>query len=206
MNNRRFVIVLGALAAFVAGGARSAGQGLAVNADAFGPRWQARVLLNTEALPPTSLASDPLRGAVVARTRSAAVLGDYYLAEPWFGDAGGLRLTSGLLVGQRGAVLGPGGTAPFGARVAASIGRVPIGAPGSADAASESALTWPYLGVGYSGGAQRGGFAFSADFGLAAQNPSAIRFGRMGGTAGFDDWVREMRLTPLLQLGVSYRF
>ena len=77
--------------------------------------------------------------------------------------------------------------------------------PGNSDGQADATLTWPYLGVGYSGGSLRNGLSFSADVGLAAQNPGAIRFGRVG-AAGFDDWARELRLMPVLQLGVSYSF
>lgn len=195
------------VAACLAAGASHAasGQGLAVDADGFGPRWQARLQLTADAGPTSSL-SDQLRSFSPARTRSAAVFGDYYLAHPWLGEAGGLRVTSGLLTGQRGAVLGPSAAAQLGSNVSASINRLPGNTPGGGDNPGEPNQTWPYLGIGYSGSSLRGGWGFSADLGLAAQNPSAIRLGRVTVSAGFDDWVREMRLTPLVQLGVSYKF
>ena len=200
---RAGVLVAACLAA--GAGHAAAGQGLAVDADDFGPRWQARLQLTADASPAASL-SDQLRSFSPARTRSAAVFGDYYLAQPWLGDAGGLRVTSGLLTGQRGAVLGPSAAAQLGSNVSASVSRLPGGAPGGGDNPGEPNLTWPYLGIGYSGSSLRGGWGFSADLGLAAQNPSVIRLGRATMSAGFDDWVREMRLTPLVQLGVSYKF
>jgi hypothetical protein len=194
------------LALALVGPAWGAGQGLAVNADQL-PwlRWQARVQLNADAVVTTSL-TDQIQSFSAPRTRSAALFGDYYLAHPWVGEAGGLRLTSGLLVGQRGALLGPGGAAQLMSNLAATVSRVPANALGGPDNLSEPNLTWPYLGIGYSGSSLRGGWGFSADVGLAAQNPAALRLGRMAGSAGLDDWVRDMRLTPLLQLGVSYKF
>jgi hypothetical protein len=183
------------------------GHGIAVDAEQFGPRWQARLQLNSDAPLLTPGLAESLHSALApVRPRSAALFGDYYLSNPWFGESGGARLTSGLFLGQRGALLGPAAAAQLGSHVTASLGRLPASVPGGADAPGESSLTWPYLGVGYSGGSLRGGWGFSADLGVAAQNPSAIRLGRMNSGASLDEWVREMRLTPLIQLGVSYKF
>jgi hypothetical protein len=188
-----------------AGSAWAAGPGLAVGADdPAWARWQARVQLTSEAAPSTSLIdSTPALG--LGRTRSAALFGDYFVARPWVGEVGGPRVTSGLLVGQRGAVLGPGGAGLAPAGLSGHVARMPGVAPGAGDNPADATLTWPYLGVGYSGGSLRNGLSFSADLGLAAQNPAAIRFGRVG-AAGFEDWARDLRLTPVLQLGVSYSF
>jgi hypothetical protein len=60
---------------------------------------------------------------------------------------------------------------------------------------------WPYVGVGYSGASSRSGWGFNADLGLAAQNPGALRLGQR-----LDDAVRELRLQPLIQFEMSYRF
>lgn len=65
----------------------------------------------------------------------------------------------------------------------------------------EGLQAWPYVGVGYSGASARHGWGFNADLGLAAQSPGALRLGQR-----LDDAVRELRLQPLLQLEVSYRF
>lgn len=181
------------------------GPGLAVGADdAAWARWQARVQLVPESTPSTSLI-DGAPSLGLGRTRSAALFGDYFVAKPWFGEVGGPRVTSGLLVGQRGAVLGAGGVGATPSSLSAYVGRSPGFAPSAGDSPADSTLTWPYLGVGYSGGSLRNGLSFSADLGLAAQNPAAIRFGRVG-AAGFEDWARDLRLTPVLQLGVNYSF
>ena len=76
------------------------------------------------------------------------------------------------------------------------------------DPATESSGTLPYIGVGYSSLATRSGWSFSADLGLVSLAPSnAVRLGRVfGGSQNLDDVVRDMRLTPVLQLGASYSF
>jgi len=59
------------------------------------------------------------------------------------------------------------------------------------------------MGVGYTGLSVRSGWSFSADLGLVAQNPGGLKLIR---SQSLDDAVREMRLAPLLQFGVSYAF
>jgi hypothetical protein len=78
--------------------------------------------------------------------------------------------------------------------------------PLSGDPNGDNTLAWPYVGVGYSDSSLRGGWGFSADLGLAAQNFGLQRTARSLGNQSLDDFVRDLRLTPVLQLGVSYRF
>jgi predicted glycoside hydrolase/deacetylase ChbG (UPF0249 family) len=54
----------------------------------------------------------------------------------------------------------------------------------------------------------RGGWSFNADLGLVSQTRNgAVKLGRvMTGSQSLDDAVREMRWSPLVQLGVSYSF
>lgn len=186
--------------------AMGAGPGLAVSAEELTwPRWQARLQLVSESAPSTSLVGT-VTTLGLAPTRSAAVFGDVFVSRPWFGETGGARVTSGLLVGPRGAVFSPGVTSGAVLNgVAGYLSQMPGAAPGMGDPAADGTLTWPYLGVGYSGSSLRYGLNFSADLGLAAQNPGAIRFGRVG-SAGLDEFARELRLMPVIQLGVSYRF
>lgn len=123
---------------------------------------------------------------------SLSLMADYYLL-PAFGQrsAGGLRATSGVLFGPRSSPWsGPGSGAQF------SIDRRMNPTP---DASADSA-TSPYLGIGYTGLSVKGGWGFSADVGVLAS-----RFGRNLGQS-LDDQVRELRLQPVLQLGVSYSF
>ena len=66
----------------------------------------------------------------------------------------------------------------------------------------------PYVGVGFSGIALDSGLAFSADVGLVADRPSdAPGSGRaLFGPQPLDAAVRNLRLTPLLQIGMRYAF
>jgi hypothetical protein len=157
------------------------------------------------------MATEPLNSSLASfegtslRPRSAALFGDYYVSRPYLGQAGGVRVTSGLLAGTRGAILGPGQATPpgafgFSAQSRPGLGPVPL------DANGENPLAWPYLGIGYSDSSLRRGWGFSADLGLAAQNFGLTRAARALGNQPLDDIVRDMQLTPVLQLGVSYRF
>jgi hypothetical protein len=132
------------------------------------------------------------------------VFSDYYVGRPQFGQSGGLRVTSGIVLGPRGAVFGPVATSLASGFAANSAMRP--GLPLSVDPNNENTLAWPYVGVGYSDSSLRGGWGFSADLGLAAQNFGLQRTARSLGNQSLDDFVHDLRLTPVLQLGVSYRF
>ena len=170
-------------------------------------RWQGRLSLVT--------ASDPWRLGVErpsARLEAASLMGDYYFAR-WPGQItgrpGGLRLTSGLVYGARGApaagLTGMAAAGPF------SIANRPGTRAPASNAAEPPAdtATVPYVGIGYTGLWERSRWALSADLGLVAQKAGdALRLARAGGSAvpTLDDQVRDLRLRPLLQLGVSYAF
>ena len=53
-----------------------------------------------------------------------------------------------------------------------------------------------------------GSWSFSADLGVVSQSPgNMVRFGKVfSGAQSLDDVVRDMRLAPVVQLGVSYSF
>jgi hypothetical protein len=179
------------------------GRGLLVDPERLS--WQAvqgRLQLGVEALSP-SLGSFE---AQTQRPRSAALFGDYYVSKPYFGNVGGVRLTSGLVVGPRGAVLGPGQATAPGVFAVGTVARPSALGSGLADSSNNDTATWPYLGIGYSGSSLRGGWGFSADLGLAAQNAGVLRTSRSWTGQSLDDTLRELRFTPVLQLGVSYRF
>ncbi len=170
------VLGLSALPAF------SAGSGLTAPPEALSQsRWHARIEVDTEPLYGPSFgpsAGQPLgQSSAVQMTR---FLGDYHLDTLKFGQTSGLRLTSGLLLNQRASAL----------------------------SVDNSRNAWPYLGIGYAGTGQRGDWGFSADLGLAAQNPGAVgQLGRaFNGDMGFGDALRELRLQPVVRLGVSYKF
>lgn len=134
----------------------------------------------------------------------AQLFGDYYLTGPGFGQgdiAGGLRLTSGLAIGPRRATqslppmrLGDSLRGPASLRLGPDTdsGRVAL----------------PYLGLGYTSLSARDGWGFSADIGLGGLPPGErLRLGRSGPTAAqVENVLNDLRLTPVLQLGVSYAF
>ena len=193
--------LFGMLSLAMVGAAAADGRGFVVDPERLSwPSLQARLQLSTEPLAPSIGAFD---GAAL-RPRSAALFGDYYVSRPFFGHTGGVRLTSGVVTGPRGAVFGPGqatAPGPFGISLASRGAGSTL-----ADINGESTQTLPYLGIGYSGSSLRGGFSFSADLGLTAQNGGNQRLSRALTSQTLDDTLRELRLTPVLQLGVSYRF
>jgi hypothetical protein len=192
--------VFGMLSLAMASAVAADGRGLVVDPERLSwPSLQARLQLSTEALAPSLGSFD----SVTLRPRSAALFGDYYVSRPYFGNTGGMRLTSGVVTGPRGAVFGPGqatAPGPFG------ISLAPRGAGPSFADNGEGTQTLPYLGIGYSGSSLRGGLSFSADLGLTAQNSGNQRLVRSMTTQTLDDTLRELRFTPVVQLGVSYRF
>ncbi len=149
----------------------------------------------------SDLASPATSGLKIS---GASLMGDVYLAS----RPGGVRATSGLFLGARGGLWGSPSSASPGARFGVD-GRVfsaSSALPGL-DPAGDNA-TLPYLGVGWSSLSSRGGWSFSADLGLVSLAPgNAARLGRVfGGGQSLDDVVRDMRLAPVVQLGVSYSF
>ncbi len=137
-------------------------------------------------------------------------MGDYYLTGSLLGAkrAGGFRATSGVVVGPRSLAAanlgaGSGGTASM----STDERRGPATAVLPGDQAVDTP-TLPYLGMGYTGLSPRGGWSFNADLGLVSLSPgNAVKFGRfLGGGQSLDDTVRDMRWSPVVQLGVSYSF
>ena len=170
-------------------------------------RWQARLALGTTAplwraglstLEPTGL-----------RINTVAVSGDYYLTGSLFERIalGGLRATSAMIVGPRS--LAATGQPSLGAKGNGfAIERRLLAASSSLAAGDVESASTPYFGLGYTGLSLRGNWSFSADMGMVALSPgNAVRLGRvLGGTQSLDDMLRDMRLAPVLQMGVSYAF
>lgn len=163
------------------------------------PQVQARITVQTAALSPlstTSLARDPsslpLRGI-----QSGGLFGDYTFATEGFGS---FRASGGLLLGHLGGA--PWRSTGIGGRLGIAV------LDGGAAAASAEPATVPYLGLGYNSPTLWTGFSLSADLGLVAGHPSGLSgFGRaLLGNQAMDLAVREMRLAPVLQLGVRYEF
>jgi hypothetical protein len=159
---------------------------LSVQADGLKPvstsldvsRWATRMEIET-----TVVRADwaPFGLGAHSSQQTARLFSDYHLDTLRLGQAGGLRLTSGLLLSQR---------------------------SGSYATENDSRSAWPYLGIGYSGSGARGDWGFSADVGMAAQSlGAAVRLGRvLNGGLSVGDALRELRLQPVVRLGVSYTF
>ena len=196
--------------------AAQAAQGLAVKqADELWPQWQARISIATSGSTYSGAglgaswhgitASRPQRAAL-----GAAVLGDLTLASPSFGS---FRASGGLLVGGYRSLPSAGATAmPLSAKLSLAMPSYSHGLAESGGglvasaAASTDAL--PYLGVGFSSVLWHDSLALSADMGWVSERPSAAAAaGRaLFGNQGFDGALREMRLSPVLQLSLRYRF
>lgn len=165
------------------------------------PHWQARFGLATTG------------SAIDSGTRwqlsAGQALGDYYwsgLRPAGVNRAGGFRATSGLLLGPRSLALGtPALASSHG--IGLTVSRNSRLATGAGEAA-EPWLVTPYVGLGYSAVSMRGGWGFTADFGLAgtAGGLRARRDSSLGTPQGMDELLRELRLTPVLQFGASYTF
>jgi hypothetical protein len=190
--------ILGAAGA----GPASATEGIGLRAyaeDTIWPRWQARLLtISSFSLWRHAAAESDERRKIT----SLSLLGDYYVSRPALGAqrSGGLRATSGLILGAlSGQALGG-----FEGRPARAAGyRFETYHPQNSRGRLDSA---PYVGIGYTSFAARSGLGFSADVGLAARFGSAGDLGRALGGKSLEDTLRELRLTPLLSLGMSYSF
>lgn len=170
------------------------------------PRVAARLGLSMSPASTTSARgmfdADTSRGP--SQVTSLTVLGDLY-----FADSHRFRATGGVLLGAR--ALPWSSSAPLTARpgTALVVGRsAPPGADEPGSDAGDVPNSVPYLGIGYSDASARGGWGFSADFGVLALAPKpTVRLGRVfSGQQSFDDLLRELRLTPSVQVGVSYSF
>lgn len=147
------------------------------------PRWQARVQL---------LSSDALSGT---RLLSASLLGDYYLST----RSRGLRLSGGLMSGPM-SLLGSGAGLAVGGPQAISLGQRSL-----AGNTNESALHQPYVGIGYS--SQGLGWGFSADLGVAMRGGAGLSLRNSDAFAqSLDQSLRSLQFTPLVQMGLFYRF
>lgn len=151
-------------------------RGLAVAADALD---SARFQARFERDASSAL---PLRSsgalALNAASQQVRLLGDYQFDSLRLGATGGVRVTGGLLINLRNNGL-----------QAANL---------------EPSPTLPYAGIGYaSGGAVWG---FSADLGLAAGG-LGVSLGNRGALGlGLDGGLRDLRLQPMLRLGMNLAF
>lgn len=145
------------------------------------PQWQVRMSLSTATLSPVQLAGDSTGASRLSAPAGPSLFSDYYFDVPGLrlpAATGGLRATSGLKAGTRGPTQGMD--------------------------------TVPYLGLGYTGLSLKGGWGLTADLGLVAEAPgNAGRVGRAlfgSSNQSWDAALRDMRFSPVLQLGVNYAF
>jgi len=180
------------------------GQGFTASPDSLWPRWQGRVALGTPS--PLSHADTMNIDGSGSSVRAATVLGDYYFARLLNNkDSGsGFRATSGVFFGARSSsLLSTAPTSGLGTRAFSVDRRSSSGLiPPTLETPTDLSAV-PYLGLGYTSTYNKSGWGFSADLGLMALNPGALRFGT---TPSLDDQFRDMRLSPLVQFGVSYSF
>lgn len=166
--------------------------------EAPGLRWQARVQLSQV---------DGLDGSTgrSSRSLSAALLGDYYLTRSGLGEGvrGGLRATGGLMMGPLSVTQSGSGLtlSPQSMSLGQSLA-VGLRTVGATSDRSDASSTLPYIGIGYSGISTRGGWGFSADLGLINRN--SLRLGNSLGSV--DEALRDNRLMPVLQFGLSYSY
>lgn len=180
--------------------ARAQGEGLSANAERVPwARFDARVVHAGAPSWRADLAPFERSGLKVG---GFGLLGDVYFGSP----SGGFRATSGVIVGAK-----PYWNVPASSGGLSGSEKRLFGASATSPAAYAEAAdnpTVPYLGVGYSNAWPKSGWRFSADVGVVSLSPgNASGIGRViGGSQSLDDLVRDLRLAPVFQLGVSYSF
>jgi hypothetical protein len=197
----RRLVGAAALATMSASPVWAQGQGLVLDStNVSGPRLQARVGVNS-----SWAAADG--SSVSWQQQAGVVLGDYYFSQTRLGEgqvSSGFRATSGVLLGQRSLALSTPALAQ-GATVGLTTLRQPRLAMPGLEVAAEPWAAMPYVGVGWSGLSAKGGWGVSADFGFAGRSYGSGGL-RVTGSQSLDDLLRELRLTPMVQVGVSYAF
>jgi len=142
---------------------------------------------------------------------AASLAGDYYFSKN-LADAAlprsGFRASSALLIRQPGVSLSELAWSSRSMASYAAPNRLSLASANAYDVSGQSVTALPYLGIGYSDYSLKSGWGFWADIGLVMQSPgSALGLGRtLAGSQGFDELVRELQLSPMLQLGVNYAF
>jgi hypothetical protein len=197
-----------------AGHCAAAGNGLVVSGGKgkSWPTWQGRLSMGvTHAAWPTD-AAQPQRDTKLS---GLGLLGDYY-----FNTGGanlsrdsGFRATSGLMIGSQSAALlsgtGEALSAPASGRLFSSDRRaLGLHVPPAARTEEETAHgATPYVGLGYSSLSAQGGWGFSADIGVMLQPSDSVKLGATrNNNQNLEDMLRDMRLSPLMYLSVSYSF
>ena len=206
-----------AMAAANAAGAVGGGIGLVIDTWASGPVFESRgieLLPTLQSRIALSMNAPVGTNPTLAPQRivSARLLGDYYFSRPSIsnGRVSGFRATGGVLLGPRLGTWSMSQTSITYDTSTVTIERRNFGLlPPLLDAVDRDAgSAVPYVGVGYSNVFDKGRWGVSADLGLIALRPSGggLRLGRAFGVQTSDDSLRDLRLAPMLQLGVSYSF
>ena len=189
--------------------ALAGGQGISADVDSVPwARFQGRI--SYAATAPLAATPTTQGDGTGLQVQGMSVMGDVYFGGSR-SSAGGFRATSGLIYGSRSSLAGMSAMAPASGLLNVDrrlFGASATGLGYTTDPVNESSGTLPYVGIGYSSLASRSGWSFSADLGLVSLSPAnAVRLGRVvGGSQNLDDVVRDMKLTPVLQLGASYSF
>lgn len=179
----------GPLAIALALPAVGAGSGLTLPPDALmASNWQARFEFDQPTMIVRSFGSPWALGqapwALGQTHLTGRLFSDYRIDALRFGQTGGFKLTSGVVVNLRA-----------------------VSTTGLAFNTDGASVAQPYAGIGYSGAGERGDWSFSAELGLAAQNPgAATQFGRLFNGVSFGDAVRDLRIQPMIRLGMNYAF
>lgn len=179
-----------------------ASQGLSLPAaESLWPQWQARITLLVTGGPALALAPLSASGAAPSGLRGGALLADYVFANSAFGR---FRTSGGLLSGHLGGL--PMASALTGQRLGVAVQRSVAAPPWIAG--TQTPATLPYVGLGFSGAAGLAGLTLTADVGVVAERPEAAAgLGRaLFGNQGMERSLRELRLAPVMQLGVRYAF
>jgi hypothetical protein len=126
----------------------------------------------------------------------------------------GFRASGGLVAGAGSAWLGAAAASPQPVTVPGSRGTPPSALPsvlalgGVPPRLGQDLLLQPYLGIGYTHQADDGSWGLSADLGMAATGSETWQdWGRaVLGPSRLDEAVRNLKMRPVLQLGLRYRF
>jgi len=172
----------------------------------FGSETRLRLQAQPLAAPALRLGQAASPSLSLRQPWAASVTGDYYFQSAALDGVqprGGFRASSALLIREGGISLAD---VAMSSRSGLSPGR-PAGLL-LGDAPAYDISTLPYVGIGYSDLSLKSGWGFWADVGLVVQSPgSALGMGRvLWGNQGVDDLLRELRMAPMLQLGVNYSF
>ena len=187
------------LAAAVAPLSAAAQQGLVSPAgDWLWPQLQARITVQTAALAPLALshASEPATGTARG-VQGGGIYGDYVITTPRFGN---FRATSGVMLGSY------GGAPVLNATPTSRLGVTMLDAGyGAYGTNADGPATMPYLGLGYSSASLWRSLSLSADIGVVAGRTAGLGKAVLGSQAR-ETALRDLRLAPVLQLGVQYSF